>query len=64
MKNERGLYLVVAILFSLLAAGYTVVVAVDFFYGYTPRYITALHILADIVFYAAAIVNWGRYRKH
>lgn len=64
MKNEKLLYLIVSIIFSLLAAGYTVVIAVDFYYGYTPRYLTALHIIAGLAFYAAAIVNWRRYRKH
>ncbi len=63
MKNERVGYLIAAILFAILAIGYTVVSVLDFYYGYTPGYLTALHILTDIVFYLAAAVNWGRYRK-
>lgn len=64
MKNEKILYLIVSVLFALLAVGYTVVIAIDFLFDDTPGYLTALHILATIVFYTAAIVNFGRYRKH
>lgn len=64
MKSEKGLYLIASVLSSFLAAGYTAVIVVDFYYGYTPGYLTALHILTAIVLYAAAIVNWRRYKKH
>ncbi len=61
MKNEKGLYLISAIIFTLLAVGYVVDIAVDFYYGYTPRYLNMLHILAVLVSLTAAIVNWKRY---
>lgn len=64
MKNERVLYLIASSMFALLAVGYTVVVFVDFYLGYTPQYLTALHILTGVLSYAAAIVNFLRYRKH
>lgn len=63
MKKEKILYLIASILLALLAAGYTGVIIVDFASGVVPGYLTVLHILAAIVFYAAAMVNFRRYRK-
>ena len=63
MRNEKVWYLIAAILFFLLTVGYAVVIATDFYYGYTPEYLVVLHIMAAITFLAAAIVNFKRYRK-
>lgn len=63
MGNDKVLYLIPAVIFSLLTAGYAVVTAVDFYYGYTPQYLVILHILAVIIFLTAAIVNFKRYKR-
>lgn len=63
MKNNKVLYLVASVIFSLLTLGYIAVIAVDFYYGYTPQYLVVLHIVAVITLSVAAIVNFKRYIK-
>ncbi len=63
MNNEKIGYLFAACIFSLLTVGHAVIIVVDFYYGYTPNYLVGLHIIATILFLAAAIVNFKRYRK-
>ncbi len=63
MKNKKIPYLISSCIFFLLTIGYVIIVVVDFYYGYTPSYLTVLHIITMIVSLIAAIVNLKRYRK-
>lgn len=63
MKNKKVLYLIAFSIFSLLTAGYILVIAVDFYYGYTPDYLVVLHVLVTIICLIAALINFRRYRK-
>ena len=63
MRNNKVLYLVASAIFSLLTLGYIAVIVVEFYYEYTPQYLTVLHILAVIILSVAAIVNFKRYIK-
>ena len=63
MGKEKVLFLIASVIFSLLTVWYAVVIAVDFYSGYTPEYLTILHVITAVVFLAAAIVNFKRFRK-
>lgn len=61
--NKNKLYRFASIIWFCIAGGYIVVLCVDIYYGYTPKWLMALHMLAVAVSLLAAVVNQNRDRR-
>lgn len=59
---NKTLYLFTAIVMGLMAVGYAVVLVVDFYTGFVPGWLIALHILVVIVSSFACLVSILRYK--
>lgn len=61
--NQNKLYLFASIIWLGITGGFIVALFADFYYGYTPEWLTALHVPAAGSALSAAVVNLNRYKK-